>query len=94
MLTVTESASAHLADVLADAPGEAVVRFTVQERSLAPRLDTPREDDVAFVHQGRKVLVLEPALAELLDDRILDACDTDAGAKLVLRVGNSDASTV
>jgi hypothetical protein len=93
MLTVTESANAHLADVLVDAPTEAVVRFTVRERSLTPQLDTPREGDVAFAHQGRKVLVLEPRLAELLSDRILDVCDTDAGEKLVLRIEASDDST-
>jgi Fe-S cluster assembly iron-binding protein IscA len=92
MLTVTEAAGVHLAEVLADAPGEAAVRFTVQEQSLAPRLDMPRDNDVIFEHQGRTVLVIEPQLAGRLSDRVLDACETETGTKLVLRAQDSDDS--
>jgi Fe-S cluster assembly iron-binding protein IscA len=86
MLTLTESAGVHLTDALAEAPEQAAVRLTVEQQSLAPRLDTAREDDVTFEHGGRTVLVLEPKLAEMLADRTLDTHETEQGPRLVLRV--------
>ena len=91
MLTLTESAGAHLAGVLAEAPENAAVRLTVQQQSLAPTLDQPREQDVTFEHEGRTVLVLEPKLADLLSDRTLDTQDSEEGSRLVLRVRASSA---
>jgi Fe-S cluster assembly iron-binding protein IscA len=93
MFSLTGAAKEHLCEVLASAPTEAAVRLSVQRKSLTPRMDMPREDDLTFQHQDRTVLVIEPQLAELLSERILDAQETEQGVKLVLRVQNPVNST-
>jgi Fe-S cluster assembly iron-binding protein IscA len=92
MLIVTKAATAHLAHVLADAPEGTAVRLTLNERSLTPRLDTPRDNDVSFEHQGRTVLLMEPELAGFLTDRVLDFRGKEGESHLILEVQNSDAS--
>jgi hypothetical protein len=87
MLTVTESAGAHLARVLvkANAADEKAVRFVSEEDRLVPKLDTKRPGDMAFDHDGKTVLVLDTGIADTLANRTLDVTDTHAGPRLYLR---------
>jgi Fe-S cluster assembly iron-binding protein IscA len=87
MLTVTQAASEHLAEMLdgANAPDEVAVRFVVEGNDLILRLDTARPGDATFDHEGRTVLLLEDGVSGLLDDSKLDVEDSDAGRKLTLQ---------
>lgn len=86
MLTVTDPASAHLAKLLddAEAPDGAAARFVNGEEGLALQLDQPRDDDQTHDHQGRTVLLLDPEIADLLQDKTLDVRETDEGTALEL----------
>ena len=84
MLTVTEPAAAQLDAILAKAPEGVAVRFVVNGNALEPRVDTPREGDQTFQHGERTVLLVEPAMAEALTDRVLDAKVTEQGTQLAL----------
>lgn len=87
MLMVTESAGAHLAQVLvnANAADEKAVRFVSEEDRLVPKLDTKRPGDMAFDYDGKTVLVLDTHIADALANRTLDVTDTNAGPRLYLR---------
>jgi Fe-S cluster assembly iron-binding protein IscA len=87
MLTVTEGASAQLADMLtaAEAPDDVAVRFVVQGQGLALGLDQVKAEDQTFEHSGKTVLVLDEEIAGLLNDKTLDVEDTDEGPRLALK---------
>jgi len=86
MLTVTDPASAHLAKLLedAEAPDNAAARFVAGEEGLALQVDEPKEDDQAHQHQGKTVLLIDPEMAELLQDKTLDVRETEEGTALEL----------
>ncbi len=86
MLTMTESAGEHLVSMLdgAKAPDEAAVRLVMAEGGLGMRADKAKDDDVTFEHDGRTVLVVAPDVAAALEDRTLDAVDTEKGKGLTL----------
>ena len=83
MLTVTEAASAHLAQMLKqqDAPEDIAVRFVCEEQGIALQPDSERAGDTTFPHDGRTVLVLDAQVSELLAEDTLDL----EGAKLALQ---------
>ena len=83
MLTVTEAASARLAEMLKqqDVPADIAVRFVHEGEGVGLRPDNEREGDTAFQHEGRTVLLLDAQVSELLVDDTLDVED----AKLTLR---------
>jgi Fe-S cluster assembly iron-binding protein IscA len=93
MLTVTEPASAHLAKLLddAEAPDGAAARFVSGEEGLALQLDQPKDDDQTVDHQGRTVLLLDPEIADLLQDKTLDVRETEEGTALELHDENEQA---
>ncbi len=84
MLTVTEDARAHMAQMLAEAEVEddTALRFVRTERGFAPELDNAGPGDTTFDHEGRTVLVLDEQVSELLTDRTLGLRDTDEGPRL------------
>ena len=86
MLTVTESACAHLADMLdeANAPGGAAARFVVGTEGLSLAMDAKKEGDQTFEHGDRTVLLVAPDVSELLTDKTLDLKATDKGPALTL----------
>ena len=86
MLTVTGSASAQFAQMLADtkAPGDAVIRIVVREDGLALGLDTTHPEDAAFDHEDRTVLVLDAEVSQLLEEKTLDVEDTEEGPQLAI----------
>ncbi|UCD28480.1 MAG: hypothetical protein JSV03_15575 [Planctomycetota bacterium] len=86
MLTVTEPASAHLANMLveAEAPEDVAVRFILQGKGLAMGLDREQPEDDSFDHQGKTVLLMDKQISELLTDKTLDVEDTEEGQQLSL----------
>jgi len=88
MLTVTETASSHLAKLLVQAatPEDIVVRL---ERGatgdLTLRFDYVLPDDTTFAHKDRAVLVLGPQIAPMLTGNTLDVRDDEEGPQLIVR---------
>ncbi len=87
MLTVTEAASAHLADMLdkADAPDGHAIRVVPAQGSVALRLDEPQPQDQEIEHGGKTVLVLDTQVQEMLGQRTLDVDQTESGPALALK---------
>lgn len=87
MLTVTETASARLAEKLVkkQADDDEALRFVRKPRGWKLHLDTPTSDDVLFTREGRTVLVLGVEVARLLVDHTLDTKDSPTGSRLCLR---------
>jgi hypothetical protein len=87
MFIVTEAARIRLVEKLARkrAGDNVAMRFVRRRQGWSLRPDAPASNDVAFVHEGRTVLVLDPRVAHRLADRTLDAQDTPAGSRLRLR---------
>jgi len=87
MLTVTEAAGGYLSDVLdkSNAPAETAVRLNVGPDGLSAAIDEPRPGDMAFDHDGRKVLLLDERASAALADRTLDLQPTPDGGRLGLR---------
>lgn len=84
MLNLTDSASAHISEMLAEAPDEMAVRIVPQEQGLALQLDNPREEDEKFTHDGQTILVIDKQMADLLQDKQLDVQSTEEGPQLTL----------
>ena len=82
MLTVTDAASAHLAQMLKqhDAPEDTAVRLVYEGQGVALRRDRERAGDATFQHEGRTVLLLDAQISELLAKDTLDL----EGAQLAL----------
>jgi len=92
MLTVTEDARAHLVKLLeeAEAPEGSAARFVAGEEGLALQVDNPREDDQTHEHNGRPVLLMDPQIADLLQDKTLDVRETEEGTALELHDENAE----
>ena len=86
MLTVTENAVRHLAELLsnADAAEEEAIRFVREGRTITPKLDCERPGDTTYEHEGNTVLLLDENVFALLGDRTLDVQDTDDGPQLTI----------
>ena len=86
MLTVTEAARIHLAQVLdnANASADAAVRFVAEDDTIKPTLDSIRSGDVMFEFAGKTVLALDEQMALTLSDTILDVDDESDGPRLIL----------
>ncbi len=87
MLNVTDPAAALLHESLeASKKNEAdVLRLTRSPQGLALALDEEREGDQVILHEERKVLVIQPEMAQALDGATIDAVDTPAGRQLAIQ---------
>ena len=88
MLTVTETAGAHLAQLLVEAaqPEEIAVRVEWSTTgALTLRFDQVQPDDLTVEHEDRTVLVFDTEIAETLGDKTIDAKDAEEGTKLVIQ---------
>jgi Fe-S cluster assembly iron-binding protein IscA len=87
MLTVTEEAKQLLKETLqkhSEDP-ETGIRLSVKEEGqFSIILDNQSEGDQVVEHEGAKVLMVSPDLANDLTDSILDVRDTQEGKKLFL----------
>lgn len=74
MLTVTEAAGEHLAELLTKqgAPEEVAVRFVREEQGVSLRPDSEKPGDATYEHGGRTILLLDNDAAELLADHTLE----------------------
>ena len=86
MLTVTDLAAAHLAELLsdADAPEDVAIRFMLDDEGLALALDGFQEGDHTFSHGERLVLLLDDEASALLSDQTLDVEETEDGPELAI----------
>lgn len=92
-LTVTRDASELLSKILAreEAAGGVVVRFSLAEDgSFSLSLGSERPDDETFAHDGRTVLVMEPAVARRLENDTLDVEESPDGLGLTLTDRGAD----
>jgi Fe-S cluster assembly iron-binding protein IscA len=74
MFTVTEAASARLAEILQqkDLPEEVAVRFVHEGGQIRLQSDNEQPGDTTFKHEGRTVLLLDTQVSELLANETLD----------------------
>ena len=86
MLTVTDAAVRHLAEILYDceAADGMAIRFVHEGRTITPKLDHKRPGDTTYEHEGSAVLLLGEDVAEEINDKTLDIKDTDDGPQLIL----------
>ena len=86
MLTVTEAARIHLAQLLdnANVSADAAVRFVAEGGAIKPTLDSIRSGDIMFEFAGKTVLALDQQMALTLSDTILDVDDDSDGTQLIL----------
>lgn len=93
MLSVTEAAGAHLAEILdrQDCPDNHALRLVHQEGKLTFALDEPRPGDESVEHDGRTVLVVDEPISELLQNQTMDVESTDDGDRLAIRQGDSSS---
>lgn len=87
MITLTDAAADHLAEILnrSDVPDHVAVRFVCQDSEISLSLDNQKSDDETFEHNGKMVLLLDPHATEYLDGATVDTEQTDDGEKLYLR---------
>lgn len=86
MLTVTESAGAHLTQMLEEvkAPDQAAVRLVAQDQGLTLKVDTESEGDTTFSHKGKTVLIVDAQVADSLADSTLGVAETQEGLQLTI----------
>lgn len=91
MLTLTKTAGAHLTELLAGSPQDAVARIVRQKGRLKLKRGHEQDGDVTFAHEGRVVLSINSRMSEELSLRTLDIrYRKDARPKLSLKtVSNS-----
>ena len=86
MFVMTQSAGEFLCSALerAQAPEEAAIRLALEGDALVSKLDKARPGDATFDHDGRKVLVMDERVSQLLNGTTLELEPTSEGDKLVL----------
>ncbi len=86
MLTVTDAACAHFAQMLdqANAPEGTSIRLVAQEQGLGIQPGSSRDGDSTFDHDGKTVLVVEEQVAQGLGEHTIDVQEADGAAKLVI----------
>ncbi len=86
MLTVTESAAAHLAKLLdeAGAAEGVAARITTTAEGLRLAMDNPRPDDESFEHGERTVLLLDRQTCDSIGERTLGLSRKPEGDALTL----------
>jgi hypothetical protein len=87
MFTVTEAALDRLSKKLARmSPANGMpLRLTLRARGWRLRPDGAHPGDTTFTHEGRKVLLLDAAVTQVMTNMTLDVRSTDSGPRLRLR---------
>jgi Fe-S cluster assembly iron-binding protein IscA len=87
MVTVTDAAGAHMAQLLeqAGAQDDRVIRLVLDDHDIVPTMDQTRAGDTAFSYEGRTILVLDSLVVQTMADQTLDVQDTEDGLKIVFR---------
>jgi hypothetical protein len=86
MLNVSKPALSRLSHKLAQTEhgNNLALRFTAHEGGWKLTPDRARSGDVKIAHDGRDVLLLDPAVSQAMTDFTLDVRRTDAGPRLRL----------
>jgi len=86
MLTVTEPALERLARRLVrkEAGDDVALRFMRREGGWTLHLDHESAGDMAFTHDGRKVLLLDEAVSRAMADMTLDTRKSGRRSRLKL----------
>jgi hypothetical protein len=87
MVTVTDAAGAHMAQLLSqvETQKDVVIRLVLDERDIVPTMDQPRVGDTAFSYKGQTVLVLDAFVVQAMADHTLDVQEAEDGCKIILR---------
>jgi len=87
MVTVTDAAGAHMAQLLAqvEANKDVAIRLVLDEHNIIPTMDQARVGDTAFSYKGKTVLVLDALVVQAMADHTLDVQEAEDGCKIVLR---------
>jgi len=89
MLQLTDSAATLLREIQAQQEeAEKILRLVNRGDQFELAFDTAKEDDHVYQSEGTDVLLVEPAVAELLADATIDAQDTPEGPRLTLTSGS------
>ncbi len=86
MIVVTEQAKSKLKEMLSEKVDNplAVLRLTPSHKGLGLVIDVEMPGDEAVEHENNKILVVERALADSLENVTLDVEDTPEGPELVI----------
>ncbi|MFT5423682.1 MAG: Fe-S cluster assembly iron-binding protein IscA [Phycisphaerales bacterium] len=84
MLTVTDDAKSHLAEIITnnELSEDASIRLVTGPNGIGLAPDAPKPEDDTYEHAGRTVLVVDPALSAQLDDKTMSIEKSEAGEKL------------
>ena len=87
MVTITDAAGAHMAQLLAqvEANKDVAIRLVLDEHNIIPTMDQARVGDTAFSYKGKTVLVLDALVVQAMADHTLDVQEAEDGCKIVLR---------
>lgn len=87
MLSVTDAAAALLGEMLrkAGAAKGKTIRLAVGKRGPELLLDTAKPGDTKVSHGGETVLLYDEELAEMFENKTLDAQLSESGTALVFR---------
>jgi len=87
MVTVTDAAGAHMAQLLSqvETQKDVVIRLVLDERDIVPMMDQPRIGDTAFSYKGKTVLVLDAFVVQAMAAHTLDVQEAEDGCKIILR---------
>jgi Fe-S cluster assembly iron-binding protein IscA len=94
MIQVTEKASGVLLQALeakADDETQGIRLTQVAGQGFGLGLDAEQEGDQVVEHQGRKVLLVDEALANQLEGAILDVVDSPRGPTLSIQMPETEA---
>lgn len=86
MIAVTERAKGELKKILSEKVDNplAVLRLSPIQKGFGLRLDVEMPDDHVIKHENSKILVVEQALADTLENVTIDVEDTPDGPELVI----------
>ena len=87
MLTVTESAAAHLAEMckLPQLQPDKVVRIVLEEGAVQMEPGSERPGDISFKHEDKTVLIFDKTVSQGLENLMLDLSEESGVPRLNLK---------
>ena len=84
MLKISRNASERMAKMVDSEGDGAVLRLVRRDRWVRMQFSMQRPGDQKFLHNGKVVLVVEPAVGASISQRALDLRQTKKGPRLAL----------
>ena len=87
MLTVTESATTHLAEMtkLPQFQPDKVVRFVIEDGVVQMTPDEEHSGDITFKHEDKTILVFDESVSQVLEECTLDLTEESGKARLTVK---------